>query len=505
MLKTIYLPEDIDLDSSLSRLRDFAKEEGFSIESDFKSILTLRTLKSKITKSEGDNRLDILVVTSRDTKFLRELIMQNQDLVLIVINQADIPIENSPYFHHLRDESQFVKFLDQGLKDVDVVARCLGELPTFMDTTSSVQNAGDENIAPEDIESTHDDEIEVEVDASDVEEGTSIKKEQQDNPVEPTETEVALAQQGDNKDFSFSEQKVIRNGTPDDLIPEYVQIKQQRVGVWSPVHRTGVSTFIQSFAFYMAESRYNIVVMESLTKRYKLLDTLLRFDKKPSSWSSIVNAVHGKTNYSDSLWVYKGVIFLPLDSSYKKYDWSDDHIERYYKTPKAADLQLIDIPSGELSESEERVFDYIDELWIMADDSYHEFITWKEVIKEYQSKYNLSIKIIFNKTHEYSNSELISNSLSIPILESLPDLYSQVMKNHYLSVPVYYMDDVESQYSENFIRLQDYLSSITKSNEQSVLSRKKLKNRVVSKPLDKDRIDQKINSLLSKFLKGRAQ
>lgn len=80
-----------------------------------------------------------------------------------------------------------------------------------------------------------------------------------------------------------------------ELFSEMKWSQNKTIGVWSPLHRLGTTTFIINFAIYLGRMKVNTTVIESLTKYQMLNTTLTRYKSKPLNWSSYIEALHDST------------------------------------------------------------------------------------------------------------------------------------------------------------------------------------------------------------------
>ena len=229
------------------------------------------------------------------------------------------------------------------------------------------------------------------------------------------------------------------------------------IGVWSPLHRIGVTTFTVNFAFHLAKSRIYTAVLEGLTEQRALIDWLKRYTRVPDDWISYAKAIQldGKTENTD--WTFHNVKFLPLDHDDSKFVWDTMSLESYMTTTKIIDATLVDLPTGKMSSYTLDTLHFLDELWIIADDSFQEMLSWKGYIQDLSKQYNLPFFIVFNKTFPFSQAKRLAKTLDLPLLTKIPALHEEVMRNYYESTPLYFIETVSEQLEQPFSDLTKHL------------------------------------------------
>lgn len=241
------------------------------------------------------------------------------------------------------------------------------------------------------------------------------------------------------------------------LFINYKRNEHKMIGLWSPVHRTGVTSLTINFAFFLSTQRIYTAVLEGLTEHHMLKDWLLRYTKIPENWVSFSQAIHTDGAAGDSNWTYKDVKFLPLDQSDIKLKWNAASLESYMTTTKVVDVTLVDMPTGKMSDYSLHSLQYLDELWILADDAYQENLSWKSYIEDITKHLKIPKYLIFNKTYEFSQTKRLAKDLSIPLLTSLPAMHQEVMKNYYEASPLISNEDVLNQLADPFTTLAKHL------------------------------------------------
>lgn len=241
------------------------------------------------------------------------------------------------------------------------------------------------------------------------------------------------------------------------------------VGVWSPVGRAGVSTFILNFSLYLAQRRIYTTVLEGLTTKPILKQTLSRFTKVPPEWVSYASTIQEDNEPRSASWIYENVVFLPCVKEDLKYTWNPILIEAYMTTTKIVDVTLVDLPSGPLQDYSRDSLHYVDELWILFDDSYHELLNWKKYILELQNKYKINIHLIMSKAYSFSQSTKISKEMNLPLITTIPAMDELVMSNYYQDKPLLHVQEA----SEKLIpAYQDIANHLFKNSFKTKITEK---------------------------------
>lgn len=229
------------------------------------------------------------------------------------------------------------------------------------------------------------------------------------------------------------------------------------VGIWSPLHRTGVTTLTFNFAIFLAKNRIYTAVLEGLTEKHTHKDLLQRYTNKPDHWISYSKAIHFDSHTENTNWTYQNVKFLPLDSDDSKINWNSQSLESYMTTTRIVDITIVDLPTGEMAPHTLHSINFIDEIWMVVDDAYQETKAWKEYIHELKKKTGIPLYMIFNKTYSFSQYKRLSQELEIPLLTTLPSLHEEVMKNYYETVPLYLKENIREHLDPPFIELAKHL------------------------------------------------
>ncbi|PGT80589.1 hypothetical protein [Bacillus sp. AFS040349] len=213
--------------------------------------------------------------------------------------------------------------------------------------------------------------------------------------------------------------------------------RNKTIGIWSPLHRMGVTTFVINYAIFLGKLGIPTSVVEVLTNFPFIKTTLKRYKSMPENWVSFITALHNSDIPAQNVdWAYKGVNWLPLDDNDIKVEWNKDLLKEYINNPKYYDFVLIDLPTGEMHQNTLDTLDYIDELWIMIDGSYQQILAWKKYIQDIVQKKNLNAKLIYTKHMSFSKEEIYSDSLGLPILATIPDLTKEIYQNYIEEKPL---------------------------------------------------------------------
>ena len=229
------------------------------------------------------------------------------------------------------------------------------------------------------------------------------------------------------------------------------------IGVWSPLHRMGVTSFTINFALFLAENRIYTSVLEGLTEQHALKNWLQRYSNTPTNWSSYAKAIHSDGHTNEAEWMYRNVMFLPLDTADSQFEWNALSLESYMTATNIIDITLVDFPTGKMTPYTEDSLHYINELWVLVDDATQETLAWKKYIHDMRKKADIPIYLLFNKTYEFSQVDRLSKELEIPLLTKLPALHQETMRNYYESIPLYEKKEVQEKILTPFSDLAKHL------------------------------------------------
>ncbi|UNL87428.1 hypothetical protein [Priestia koreensis] len=242
--------------------------------------------------------------------------------------------------------------------------------------------------------------------------------------------------------------------------------KNKVIGVWSPLHRIGVTSFIVTFAMFLANERSQVGVLEAPSKAYHLKQILERYKSIPDGWNSFARAMFDPTIPATSInYIYKGVQWILLAEGDHELEWNTDALYHYVNSTRVFDFVLIDLPTGEIGEMYRPLLGQLDELWIVVDDSYLQIKAWKQYMDQMIKEYNLSSYLIFNKAEAFSQQTQLSEDLELPLLAALPPLYQELAKNQYENKPILTYESVLEKLKEPYTHLSNHVlksSDLTK-------------------------------------------
>lgn len=229
------------------------------------------------------------------------------------------------------------------------------------------------------------------------------------------------------------------------------------IGVWSPLHRSGVTSFVMNFAFYLAEKRIFTVILEGLAKRCTMKDWLLRYSSSPTGWSSYASALQSDDKEPVVQWNYKNVSFLPLENGDAQLNWTPKTLEMYLTTPNIVDITLVDLETGEMAPYTRDSLNYLDELWIVVDDTFQETLSWKSYIQNLKEQYSIPLYLVFNKQYSFSQDKRLARELELPLLASIPSLHEETMMNYYENKPLYFQKGIQEKVNAAYLALAEHL------------------------------------------------
>lgn len=248
------------------------------------------------------------------------------------------------------------------------------------------------------------------------------------------------------------------------------------IGVWSPLHRMGVTSFVVNFGLYLADHKIETTVLEGISPNYILKDLLFRYTERPKNWVSYAKALQKDDVSGQVHWNYKNVRFLPIDKDDYKLDWNKESLRSYMDTRRVGDITLVDLPTGKMALYTEEVLQYMDELWILIDDCIQELSSWDKYIKEMKTRFNVNIYLVANKTMPFSKPVLISEKFEEEILVEIPSMHEETMKSYYQEKPLYAQSETHATLQEHYHPLAKHLfgsSFIPKQPKQTMMARLK--------------------------------
>ncbi|MFJ8519422.1 hypothetical protein [Lysinibacillus xylanilyticus] len=312
----------------------------------------------------------------------------------------------------------------------------------FLENDSEIESMG-ENLNKDDLKDTPETEAAVHVKQNDI----NLISEEENIIKDIPEIQTIV------NDVNYQRTRTIQK----QLFARQEWQSNKTIGVWSPLHQTGVTTFVINFALYLAKHRIYTGVLEGLTSNHILKYWLNRYTSIPNDWVSYASVIHEDIEPPLADWKYGNVLFLPLNDGDIDKKWTSDTLETYLKMPSLLDIILVDMPTGEMNKHTVDSLLYLSELWIIVDDSFHEIIAWKEYITQLNQLTNIPIRLVFNKTYEFSQVQRLEKELGYPLIAELPSLHKEVKRNYYQTKPLIYMDDIYEQLHPGFNQLREYL------------------------------------------------
>lgn len=229
------------------------------------------------------------------------------------------------------------------------------------------------------------------------------------------------------------------------------------VGVWSPTGKSGASLTAINLALAMSEQRTYTTVLEGLTENPALKLHLNRYAPIHEDWTSYASCIQEEKDPRNASWMYENVVFLPTTQSDLAYKWNPQLIEAYMTTPKIADITLVDFPSGKFENFTLDALPYLDELWVMYDDNFHDLIKWRDTFKWLKETYSLPIYAVMGRSYSFSQPEKIAEEIGLPFLASIPALDEQVMQHYYGHLPLWKIESVRDELLESYNLLYEHL------------------------------------------------
>lgn len=233
-------------------------------------------------------------------------------------------------------------------------------------------------------------------------------------------------------------------------------MKNNQIGVWSPIKGVGVTTFVMNLAFHLGNMSLPLSVMESLKEEpimYKELKRIIPNKRIiPEEWQSYVFYINKRKELTKSsledvestLIDYKGVYWYPLGG---RKDYKESNIEDipyYMSCSNPKEVMLVDLPNGDFKRDTLEALKNLKELWILLDGSTENVLAYEAYVKTLQNKFaNLKISIIFVDFFPYVNEKVIRDAFDFPVLAKLPDLNGEIRKNQYKQIPLMEEPEIE--------------------------------------------------------------
>lgn len=255
---------------------------------------------------------------------------------------------------------------------------------------------------------------------------------------------------------------------------EYINLKntvrEKRIGVWSPINRIGVTTFVMNFAIHIGERNLPISVMESLRLEpamYKELEKVTKRKTISEDWISYISYLNKRKEMTkgDSEMIrkavidYKGVYWYPFAKRRKEYyESSIEDIPYYLSIANPKDTLLVDLPSGDFKEDTRETLKHLTELWILLDGSTDTITENKLYLQELKERNpNLEIYLILLDHFPELSKRKIKATFDYPIIATLPDLYVEVRKNKIGKMGIMNNDEIKEMLDKPFGEIGNHL------------------------------------------------
>jgi hypothetical protein len=237
--------------------------------------------------------------------------------------------------------------------------------------------------------------------------------------------------------------------------PEY----NLRIGVWSPLQRVGISSFILNFAIFLStQHKFDIAVVENINNKPRLKSLLTRYHSQPKEWASYPEVFINKNiPTSKSRWTYKNVSWFPLGDTDSQQKWNEKLLIFQFGKLKKFNLVFVDLPTGPMEEYTKDTLKYLDELWIMVDDSPDQLAEWKKIMKDDIQSKSIKTKLLFNRQCSNSKAKGISKLLDIPLLTTFPTLHNEYVANQYSNKPLIEKLTVYYKLLPSYRKLEEHL------------------------------------------------
>lgn len=353
------------------------------------------------------------------------------------------------------------------------------------DITSSIEN---EKVKEIPVQNSQND---IEGVVFDSKENVVEDKTDEDQPHEPDarETPVIHDRELDVEQEKFERKRQNNEAIVDDILMQRsMEIRKKAfsrssfdrnkmIGIWSPLTRTGVTTFIMNYAAFLGQQKIEVAVIEGLGYRRVIKTLLQRITPSPDEWTSYAQALYdnNKLIADRVIWSYNNVSWYPLGDDDLTVEWSSELLFHYMNTVKYYDVVLCDLPSGEMADYTKDTLEYLDELWIMVDDTYHQNVAWKEYTHRITKDHNIKVYLLFNSKYEFSQDIRMSEEMGLPLLASLPPLDKEIKKNYYETKLLIHHKDIKElllkPYLEIFKHITGQEVNVGKEENDTIISR----------------------------------
>jgi hypothetical protein len=290
----------------------------------------------------------------------------------------------------------------------------------------------------------------------------------------PEDERQVAATKGDSSNPSLSEEHSFHSNQEDRTTPLWIMDKYLErsimikkglfhptrfqknhvIGIWSPFHRIGVSTFTTTLACFIAQYHPSVAVLEALNRNQQLYSTLTRWGVIPNDWHSFADVLMNEGYHPEEVVLQKeGVYWFPLGPQDAHYEWNPDMIRYYITTAKYFDVTLIDLPTGEMNEATLDTLEHCTELWILVDNHYVSMLEWSSYINALQTRYRVPFYLVHTRTYPFSQPERLSKQLKVPLLVSLEPMEEYTQFQYASSEPLWQHPAVQKGWKEPFRHL----------------------------------------------------
>jgi hypothetical protein len=235
------------------------------------------------------------------------------------------------------------------------------------------------------------------------------------------------------------------------------RIDSKTIGVWSPLHRIGVTTLTMNMAFFFAQLSIPVAVLEGITKNLKMKSLLSKYDKGNANQHSYNSYLSDeRVNPKDAVWKYRNVHFFPFEQQDIRSKWDSERVYYFINGLKFHDLLLVDFPTGEMAPYTLDSLQHIDELWIVINDDLLGLAEWREYIHTVLQP-KVPLYLLFNGEFPFSKPKKISEAIGLPLLATIPDLYQEIAQNQYESIPLLEHQGVFEKIEKSFLLILQHL------------------------------------------------
>jgi hypothetical protein len=246
------------------------------------------------------------------------------------------------------------------------------------------------------------------------------------------------------------------------------QIPFKTIGIWSPLHRIGVTTLTVNLALYLASLSIPVAVLEGITKNLKMKSLLEIYSGQKRRWISYNSFLEEEHHAAkDMIWTYRNVNFFPFEEHDLVSKWNEQKVYYFINGLKFHDLVLIDFPTGEMAPYTIESLQYVDELWIVMNNDLLSMMEWKEYIHQHV-KPKVSIYGFFLDAYPFNKPKKIADQLDIRLISSFPALHEEVARNYYESIPLIEHEGVLEKIENGLIAVLEHLTGekVKKSVQQ---------------------------------------